>query len=116
MNMACLVALELGPDRLELLLAREEWLDRGLRLDRRARSMGPSLNQRGRKQRYRQATRFTNNSKSPSNSKLPSNSNLDTTFLKNVDQDASAAQQSQATHKKLMVARGQHRERFQSFT
>jgi len=57
MNMACLVALERGPDRLELLLAREEWLDRALRLDRRARSMGPNLNQKERKQRYHQATR-----------------------------------------------------------
>ena len=39
-----LLALERRPDRLELLLDSEESLDRELRLDRRARSMGPNLN------------------------------------------------------------------------
>ena len=37
-------ALERRPDRLELLLDREEFLDLELRLDRLARSMGPNLN------------------------------------------------------------------------
>jgi hypothetical protein len=37
-------ALERRPDRLELLLDREECLDRELRLDRLARSMGLNLN------------------------------------------------------------------------
>lgn len=37
-------ALERRPDRLELLLDREECLDRELRLGRLARSMGLNLN------------------------------------------------------------------------
>ena len=39
-----LVVLERRPDRLELLLDREEFLDLELLLDRLARSMGPNLN------------------------------------------------------------------------
>jgi hypothetical protein len=39
-----LLALERRPDRLELLIDREEFLDLELRLDRLARSMGPNLN------------------------------------------------------------------------